>query len=311
MNLSSSGFRSIREHLIRTARPLERALFYYRFEGGPSEAILDALASFRNPDGGFGRALEPDFRLPDSSPMATSAGFRILDRLPPHPDRDRRIAEAVAYLETAFDAARGGWPSVPGSVNEHPHAPWWHWDAAEGGTPIDRYWGNPSAELIAYLLRHRRFLRSLDPDVLAERAISELEIRETFGSPHELYCYTRLHRALDPERAARLAVALRKGVAEQADLEPSHWTDYVPSPLKFTTEDSDELFGIPRSAVDAHLDFLADTMEREGRMAPNWSWGSFPEAWEVSKAEWTGILTLEALTWLDWFGRIEGRRVRK
>ena len=60
MHLSSSGLRAVREFLIRTARPLERALFYYRFENGPTEAILDALASFLNPDGGFGRALEPD-----------------------------------------------------------------------------------------------------------------------------------------------------------------------------------------------------------------------------------------------------------
>ena len=33
---------------------------------------------FQNDDGGFGRALEPDFRLPASSAIATAVGFQYL-----------------------------------------------------------------------------------------------------------------------------------------------------------------------------------------------------------------------------------------
>jgi len=62
------------------ARSLDRALFEHQFEGAPARNVWDALAAYRNMDGGFGRALEPDFRLPGSSPLATTIAFEYLSR---------------------------------------------------------------------------------------------------------------------------------------------------------------------------------------------------------------------------------------
>ncbi len=42
---------------------------------------VEALASFANPDGGFGGSLEPDLRAPDSSALATSQALRMLREL--------------------------------------------------------------------------------------------------------------------------------------------------------------------------------------------------------------------------------------
>ncbi len=75
MKLSKEAFARAIEFIHKEARLLDRSLFDYLFEGGPRESIRDELSKFQNSDGGFGNALEPDFRQKASSPMATSVGF--------------------------------------------------------------------------------------------------------------------------------------------------------------------------------------------------------------------------------------------
>ena len=52
------------------ARLLERHRLAVLFDGAPSGRVLDALRPYRNDDGGWGHALEPDLRGPDSQVSA-------------------------------------------------------------------------------------------------------------------------------------------------------------------------------------------------------------------------------------------------
>ena len=61
------------------ARLLERRLFAYHFRGGSRYAVLAALRAYQNDDGGFGQALEPDIRCPDSQPVPVQHALEILD----------------------------------------------------------------------------------------------------------------------------------------------------------------------------------------------------------------------------------------
>ena len=76
--LSRERFDQAALFLKTQARPLERALFELWFEGASSKAVLNALACFQNADGGFGCALEPDMRAPQSSALATGIGLGLL-----------------------------------------------------------------------------------------------------------------------------------------------------------------------------------------------------------------------------------------
>lgn len=58
--LSKEAFETSRRFVETTARPLEVGRFYYHFEGASDESVLAALGEYRNADGGFGHALEPD-----------------------------------------------------------------------------------------------------------------------------------------------------------------------------------------------------------------------------------------------------------
>ena len=78
MKLTEPGFRRACAFVREVARPLDRVLLSYHFEDGSADDALDQLMTYQNDDGGFGRGLEPDFRLEASSPIATSVAAEYL-----------------------------------------------------------------------------------------------------------------------------------------------------------------------------------------------------------------------------------------
>src|SRR3954454_24412367 len=61
------------------ARLLDRHRYTLLFADGPAGAVLEALRGYRNADGGFGHALEPDLRCPASQPAPTLHALGVLD----------------------------------------------------------------------------------------------------------------------------------------------------------------------------------------------------------------------------------------
>ncbi len=302
--LNRESFKRIAGIFEDNARSIERAIFEDRFVGRCEEKILDELRWYQNGDGGFGKGIEPDFLLPLSSPLATSVGFRYilnLKNVDPSP-----VAEhAIGYLEKTFVSERKGWYAVPEDVNDFPHAPWWHCDEETGITVIDRSWGNPSAEIIGYLCRYRKFLKKLDPDELVEIAAEHLGSIDKFVSEHEVYCYVRLFESLPEDLSERFRDKLTEAVTSIVRPNRKDWDEYVPKPLDFVQKRDSFRFGMTDDQMDVQLDYLVETLELNGFIEPVWSWGAYPDEWTRSKKVWTGILTLRALISLDEFGRVE------
>ncbi|MDP9380617.1 MAG: hypothetical protein M3Q29_10820 [Chloroflexota bacterium] len=110
-------------------RDIDKALFEYHFGGAPMEQLLDVLSRYQNPDGGFGRALEPDLKAPDSNPFATELALLICIQAGV-PRTHELLRRTVEYLESSQDED-GSWRFTPG-VYEHEMAPWfrgWEWPA--------------------------------------------------------------------------------------------------------------------------------------------------------------------------------------
>src|ERR1051326_2120056 len=85
------------QFIWKNARLLDRRPFEFQFKGGPAGAVWTALQAYQNEDGGFGNALEPDIRCPDSQPVPSQHALEIMDLL----GMDRGPAEQVcAYLVT-------------------------------------------------------------------------------------------------------------------------------------------------------------------------------------------------------------------
>jgi hypothetical protein len=104
------------------ARLLDRHRHAALIEDGPKEPVVAALRAYRNDDGGFGHALEPDLRAPSSQPGATLYALEILAELDSF--GDPLATGAIEWIPTVADAD-GGIPSLVGDVERWPHAPWW------------------------------------------------------------------------------------------------------------------------------------------------------------------------------------------
>ncbi|PWW62420.1 hypothetical protein [Actinokineospora spheciospongiae] len=278
--------------VYRTARLLERRRFEYLFRSGSAAAVLGALAAYRNADGGYGNALEPDGRGPGSQPITTLSALHVLFEAGAAPDG------VVEYLEsvTALD---GGLPFVHPNAAEFPRAPWWR--------VADRYGGEllTTANLVAALWRagvvHPWVDRAAQFCWAGVDAITETHPYEAMG------VVRFLDRAPDRDRAAaaaerigalvRAAGYVRLGTGgvtppgyADGELQDPH--DYAPTPSSLARAwFTDEEF-------ESSLDSVVDAQGEDGGWRVRWP------AWApVTEFEWAGVVTVENLVLLRDFGR--------
>src|SRR5580704_4121995 len=97
-------FDAAADFLAARARVLDRRMFERLFTGGAAGPVRDAVAAYRNADGGFGHALEPDCRAAASQPAAVEMGLRIMDLAGAWDER--LVRDAVDWLSAIAAAAR-------------------------------------------------------------------------------------------------------------------------------------------------------------------------------------------------------------
>lgn len=292
------------EYLRENCRPLEQARLGYLFRNGDVKQYIEELKKYQNSDGGFGNGLEPDFLLPYSSPLATSLAFQFLSEIP-EPQASDLIEKAIGYLENTLNKERNNWFAVPKEVNDYPHAVWWNWDPETKQTVIDESWGNPSAELIGYLWKYRKYATILDVDSLVDYAIQYWANKTDFPSEHEVYSYIWLYRCLPPEKAKLLEEKLIEATNKLVTYDVDKWKTYTPQPIHFADSPGFFLYDTVKEGIDKNLDYLIETIDGNGVWSPNWTWRQYGEEWEKSKIKWQGILTIRNLKILSNYGRIE------
>ena len=95
--------------MFATARLLDRRRLAVLLHEAPVAPVLEALRAYRNPDGGFGHALEPDVRGPDSEPAAALHALDVLSEVGALDDP--MVAGCAAWVSSIADAD-GGVPFV-------------------------------------------------------------------------------------------------------------------------------------------------------------------------------------------------------
>jgi hypothetical protein len=296
--LAASAYRRARDFMQQHARPLERALFAHQFEGGARSDVLDALARFQNADGGFGHALEPDVRLPDSSAIATLTGLDVLRDV----GTDASVPglrRALDWVVAQFDPDLPGWRAVPEAVELHPHAPWWGIEHHRAGGSFDPFLV-PGARLLSHLQHWRKLMPGKLVDGYADAFRAHVEtLQGELGGDGLYYAST-----VDD---ARVRAALRPLALANVSREPSAWTTYVAKPLKLAPTPESSLAETLGELVTRNLDWEIEQQSSDGAWEPNWTWfGAYPETWEVARREWRGELTRKTLHSLRAWGRIEG-----
>lgn len=301
--LSTADFQRAREFLHHKARPLDWALFRILFENGPREDVWTALAAFSNPDGGFGRALEPDCRVPDSSLLATVTAFTYLEHTSVPSDHPL-VRAGVAYLVDTYDHAREGWAMLPRAADEHPRAIWWNHVASPPARYEREGWYNPSAIASGVLLHHAEHV---PPALLAhiaakvDAAITSLPEKLT---GHDFLSLIELAQNLAPTKAAVLWQELRRRARGAVQCDPARWTTYGLRPLWAVPTPDSPLADVLADAIHAHLDFEIEHQHPDGSWHPFWKWGRYESDWPAAQRDWQGHLTVKVLKSLQAFGRI-------
>ena len=92
-----------------SARPAPLRLL---FADGSAEPVLEALRGYRNGDGGFGHALEPDLRCPTSQPAPTLHALGVLNEAGAAGSEMARDARAwIVSIAREMAASHSCWPA--------------------------------------------------------------------------------------------------------------------------------------------------------------------------------------------------------
>jgi hypothetical protein len=277
------------QYLAANARVLERRRFERLFSGGGPLPVRDAVAAYRNADGGFGHALEPDGRGPGSQPLAIEFALRVLHEADAW---DTGLAEGACEWLTAHAPPGGGAVFVSPSTGGWPHAPWL---VPEDGEPASLI----TTGLIAATLHTRRVEHPwLDgATALLWSRIGSL----TSTGPYDMRAVLRFLDSVPDRGRARKAAARLGPVIFGQDLvamEPGAPGE-VHTPLDFAPQPGSparELFD--EAVFAAHLDHLAAAQRDDGGWMFNWL------AWSpAAEREWRGAVTVDTLHLLRANGR--------
>jgi hypothetical protein len=269
------------QFLAANARVVDLRRYERLFEGGEAQPVRDAVAAYRNPDGGFGHALEPDGRAPVSQAAATELALRILHESDVWDEE--LVAGACAWLEATAPAG-GGVVFVDASVDRWPHAPWW---VPEPGPPASlSMTGLIAGTLHARRARHPWLDRATE--VMWGR-IGQI----TEAAPYGMLGVLRfLQYVPDRDRARAVFGQIAPLITDSGivTLEPGAPGE-VHTPLDFAPEpDSMGRALFSEATIKAHLDHLAHAQLADGGWTFNWL------AWSPSaERDWRGYLTVDAL----------------
>lgn len=296
--LSADRFAAARAFMHAQAEPLELALWRHGFEGEAGQAVLDALASFQNPDGGFGHGLEADIASAASSAIATSVGLRHLRRAGAPSDHPM-VAKATQWL--AANIQDGVWPIVDAHVDDAPHAPWWAYDAE---LP-DRWQGfrfNPTAEILAHLCHFRTGAPAELIAAAEDRMRRTVAEFDAITGAYDLRCAALLAEApgVPDDLCSPLRdLLIRSVVAHDAVDEHAPALDLAPRPDSFLAEALKDRLEMAAVA-------LIEGQTPDGGWSPFWDWGFVDEAaWARAKKAWRGSLTRLAVEALAAHGRVD------
>jgi hypothetical protein len=267
------------------ARLLDRHRYAMLFGDGSADPVLAALSGYRNPDGGFGHALEPDLRCPPSQPAATLSALETLHEAGRLGSEMARGARAWIAQVAAAD---GGIPQALPGFERYPHAPWW------SSGPGSMLTFGIAAVLHAGAVTDDEWLeRATD---WSWRAIND--VVEPSGYWLKFAC-AFLDAVPDDGRACAAIASLRSRVDAKA-LAPAGGTEGERlRPLDISPQPdtrSRELFS--DADIAAHLDEVEHGQQEDGGWMFDW------RAWSPEQTSaWRGIVTIRALTWLRDNGR--------
>lgn len=299
--MDHSRLNAIQSYLERHALALDVALYAFYFLDGSAQNVLKKLAAYQNKDGGFCGSLEHDARLPQSTAIATWTGLRILHEIGAD-KHNPLMRRALTYLVNSYDPQRKGWPIVCRQVDDYPHAPWWTYKTAMASFG----WGNPSAELLGFLIKYGDAKNAGLVKTLQDTALTRLKELDESADFHEVLTFKGLYALAGNNLQKQLYTPIERLIKVSATLDTERWKTYSAPPLLFVNSPNDPFIKLfHKDILKSNLNFLVQSLAGD-HWEPNWDWqGAYPKAWQEAKREWAGQMTVKNLVLLKNFGMIK------
>ena len=271
------------------ARLLERrrmGVLLGESEGSPG--VIAALDAYRNPDGGYGWALEPDHRSATSQPVAAMHALEVLADI-----RDLTSHRPIEICDWLGEHSRADGEVPFGLPHTDTTGSAGHWTGADAS--------ESSLQMTTQLAAQAHRLARRRPDVAEHpwlgaatdyclRALEKLDE----PSPYELMFVLRFIDAAadDDEQAQALvsrfaALVISDGptpVPGGAEDEALHLLDFTP----YSDAPSRDSFSA--AAIDVDLQRLADKQQDDGGWVVD-----YPMFSPAAALEWRGYATLQAV----------------
>jgi hypothetical protein len=273
--------------VLANARLLDRHRAAVLLHGAPVAPVLDALRAYANPDGGFGHALEPDVRAPESEPTSTLHALEVLADVGALDDP--MVSGAAAWIASIAEPD-GGVPFMLPTAAAHPHAPFL--TPSAGGSFVTfalagALWEAGSGEPWLRRATDWCWARLEDPDGLGAYGTKcALDFLDTVpDEPRATTAIERLRPQLGPDGSIRV-----RGGTENERLTP---LTLSPRPAGR----SRALFS--GDQIEADLDLLERGQQDDGGWTFDWL------GWSPGQTvESRGLVTLRALATLREHGRL-------
>ena len=276
-----------RQFVHANGRVLERHRLAALLDGAPTEPLLTALRAYRNPDGGFGHALEPDVRCPGSQPAATLQALEVMLEAGM---TDDPMLDAAADWVASVALPDGGVPTVLASADGYPRAPWME-PSAVGG-------------FLTFALAGKLWQAGAGKgwlDAATDWCWRELEGDEPAGGYMVEFALDFLDAVPDPPRAAAAVERLRPALDADGCIDVPGGTENE----RLTPLDLSPRPGSPSRALFTDEQIEADLVRLEAGQRDDGGWTVEYLQWSPGQAlEWRSIATVLALGVLRENGRL-------
>ncbi len=269
-------------------RALERAQFAYAFADGSAADVHEALAPYRNADGGFGNALEPDVRTELSYPLAVHFAASALRKVGLKADASwSSICDHLASCATSD----GALAYVPKEALESPHAA--HWASPFGWEPSLHATAGVIAGLHALELKHPWLTQA------TEWCLNAIEAGPKWSGHTMQHTLDLLEHA---PSSPRVEEAWENVTAQLFDNDYVYMdtpvVSYGVTPIQFAPSPDCRLAKyFENDVLERHIDDLERRQNEDGGWPISW------EPPEGGEPEWRSILTLDSLLTLRAYGR--------
>jgi hypothetical protein len=278
--------RAAEDFVWSAARLVDRHRYSMLFADGPAGAVVAALGGYRNPDGGFGHALEPDLRCPGSQPAPTLYALEILHEAGA---ADGELARGARRWLAQIAASDGGIPSVLPGFEDYPHAAWFQ--------------PGPGS-MLTLALAGTLQAGGVTDDPWLDRATDwcwrSIDTAEQPGGYWLKFACAFLDAVPDEQRARAAIASLAARVDASAVAPLGGVEGEALRPLDLSPRPGSRSRGLfSKAHIEAHLDAVESEQQQDGGWMFDWL------AWSPAQTnDWRGNVTLRALIWLRDNGRL-------